>query len=115
MVSYVPSPISEGEYFLVVSDPGYANCLRAKDGELLWQEKLGAHHASLVSANGLVYFTGDDGITTVVKPGKTFEAVAKNELGEGVFASPAISNGQLFFRGNQTLYCVGGKPSVARR
>jgi outer membrane protein assembly factor BamB len=112
MVSYVPSPISEGDYFLVVSDPGFANCLDAKTGELMWQEKLGPHHASLVSANGLVYFIGDSGVTTVVKPGKTFEVVAKNELGEGVFASPAISQGQLFIRADKHLYCIGGNSST---
>jgi outer membrane protein assembly factor BamB len=115
MVSYVPSPISEGDYFLLISDPGYANCLEAKTGRLLWQEKLGPHHASLISANGLVYFVSDDGVTTVVKPGPTFQAVARNELGEGVFASPAISQGQIFIRGEHHLYCIGTPPAVSRR
>ncbi len=106
-VSYVPSPISEGDYFLVVSDPGYANCFVAKTGELVWQEKLGSHHASLISANGLVYFLSDNGVMTVVKPGPQFNVVAKNELAETFFASPAISNGQIFLRGEKNLYCIG--------
>lgn len=105
-VSYVPSPISEGEYFLIVSDTGYACCFRAKDGELVWQEKVGSHHASLVSADGLVYFISDDGVTRVVKPGPEYQAVAVNELGERVFASPAISQGQLFIRGDKSLFCI---------
>jgi outer membrane protein assembly factor BamB len=108
-VSYVPSPISESDYFLVVSDPGYANCFEAKTGNLLWQEKLGSHHASLVSANGLVYFLSDDGVTTVVKPGPKYEVVARSELGEGCFASPAISNGQMFIRADTHLYCIGAR------
>jgi outer membrane protein assembly factor BamB len=111
-VSYVPSPIAEGDFFLVVSDPGYANCFEAKTGKLLWQEKLGEHHASLVSANGLVYFVSDEGVATVVKPGPTFERVARNELGEGVFASPAISNGQLLLRGDKHLFCIGGSDGI---
>jgi hypothetical protein len=116
MVSYVPSPISVGDYFLIVSDPGFANCLDAKTGELLWQEKLGSHHASLVTAQGLVYFIADNGTTTVVRPGASFEAVAKNELADTVFASPAISRGQIFLRGEKTLYCIGaGKSGVASR
>jgi outer membrane protein assembly factor BamB len=106
-VSYVPSPISQGEYFLVVSDPGYANCFEAKTGKALWQEKLGEHHASLVSANGLVYFLSDEGVMTVVKPGPEFTRVARNEIGEKTFASPAISEGQMFLRGEQHLFCVG--------
>jgi hypothetical protein len=33
--------------------------------------------------------------------------VAKNELGERTFASPAISGGQLFIRGDKHLFCIG--------
>ena len=106
-VSYVPSPISEGNYFLVASDSGYANCLEATTGMLLWQEKLGEHHASLVSANELVYFLNDDGVMNVVRPGAEFARVARNELGEACFASPAISHGQLFIRGAKHLFCIG--------
>ena len=109
MVSYVPSPISEGDHFLVVSDTGHANCFLAKTGEPLWQEKLGAHHASPVAVGGLVYFISDAGVTTIVKPGAKFELVSKNELGEGVYSSPAISNGQIFIRADQHLYCISNK------
>lgn len=109
-VSYVPSPITVGEYFLIVSDPGYANCFKAATGELLWQERLGEHHASLVSADGLVYFLSDEGVTTVVKPGAVFERVARNELSERCFASPALSRGNLFIRGERHLFCIGTSP-----
>jgi outer membrane protein assembly factor BamB len=106
-VAYVPSPIIEGAYFLVVSDSGVAHCLEARSGKLLWQERLGEHHASLVSANGLVYFLSDDGVTTVVKPGPEFHQIARNDIGEKCFASPAISAGQIFLRGDRSLFCIG--------
>lgn len=107
-VSYVPSPISEGDYFLIVSDGGIATCFEAATGKILWQERLeGGHHASLVSAEGRVFFLGDNGQTTVVKPGPTFNVVAQNKLGDRFFASPAISSGRIYLRGEQTLYCVG--------
>jgi outer membrane protein assembly factor BamB len=105
-VSYVPSPIAEGDYFLVVSDPGYACCFEAATGKLVWQEKLGEHHASLVSAAGLVYFLADDGVTTVVRPGPVFATVARNEIGEKCFASPALSRGRLYLRGDKSLFCI---------
>lgn len=109
-VSYVPSPISEGDYFLVVSDGGVASCFHAATGEMYWQERVGPHaHSSIVSANGLVYFTTDDGTTTVVKPGPTFQVVAKNALGESTESSPAISDGHVFLRGAKHLYCLGAK------
>jgi hypothetical protein len=107
-VAYVPSPLSEGDYFLVVSDSGVAHCFEAGTGKILWQERLGEHHASLVSASGLVYFLNDDGVMNVVKPGPDFVRVAQNEIGERTFASPAISDGQIFLRGDKHLFCIGG-------
>jgi outer membrane protein assembly factor BamB len=106
-VAYVPSPIIEGDYFLIVSDSGVAHCFEAATGKLQWQERMGEHHASLVSANGLVYFLNDNGVMHVVKPGPQYNLVAKNELGERTFASPAISDGQLFIRGDKQLFCIG--------
>ncbi len=106
--SYVPSPISAGDYFLVVSDRGIASCFVAKTGERVWKERMGPHYsASLVTAGGLVYFLSDKGVMTVVKPGREYEVVAENDLGEYCFASPAISNGQIFLRSEKHLFCIG--------
>jgi hypothetical protein len=110
-VSYVPSPIAHGDYFLVVSDDGIASCFDARSGKRLWMERIGKHYsASLVSAGGLVYFLSDDGVMTVVRPGRTFEPLAQNELGEYCYASPAISEGQIFLRAERNLYCIGKGP-----
>ncbi len=105
--SYVPSPIAFGPYFLVVADNGVATCFEAKTGKSCWRERLGPHYsASLVSANGLVYFLSDKGVMTVVKPGAELDIVARNELGENTYASPAISDSQIFLRGAKHLYCI---------
>lgn len=106
--SYVPSPIVSGPYFLIVSDTGIATCFEAKTGKSLWRQRLGPHYsASLVSADGLVYFLSDEGVMTVVKPGQNLDIVARNELGENTYASPAISNGRIFIRADKNLYCIG--------
>ncbi len=105
--AYVPSPIIEGDYFLVISDGGVAHCFAAATGNLLWTERLGEQHASLVSAEGRVYFLNDRGVMNVVKAGPEFTRVAQNDLGEKCFASPAISQGQLFVRGEHHLFCIG--------
>jgi outer membrane protein assembly factor BamB len=113
--SYVPSPIVVGDYFLVVSDEGIGSCYDAADGKRLWKQRMGPHFsASLVTAGGLVYFISDEGVTTVVKPGQKYEQVAKNPLGEACYASPAISQGQIYLRGVKHLYAIGGK-QVAQR
>jgi outer membrane protein assembly factor BamB len=118
IASYVPSPIAFGDWFFVVSDNGLASCYEAKTGKTMWRQKLGKHHsASAVSAatadggeskdGARLYFTSDAGETFVVKAGPTYELVSKNELGEEVYASPAISRGQVFIRGGSNLYCIG--------
>ena len=33
--------------------------------------------------------------------------IAENELGENSYASPAISQGQIFIRGEEHLFCIG--------
>ena len=110
-VSYVPSPISEGAYFLVVSDSGIANCFEAKTGRIVWTERVGEHHASLVSAEGRVLLINDKGEARVVKPSESFNALAESAFGEKVFASPAMSDGQIFVRGDQTMFCIGARHS----
>jgi outer membrane protein assembly factor BamB len=106
--SYVPSPIAHGEYFLVTSDDGVGSCFRAEDGERLWMERMGTHYStSLTSAGGLVYFLEDNGVMKVVRPGPTLDVVAENVLGEKCYASPAISQGNLFIRSSAHLYCIG--------
>ena len=107
--SYVPSPVAVGPYFVVVADNGVASCFVAKTGERLWMERLkGGHSASLLTANGLVYFLSDGGIMTVVKPGPKFESLAENKVGENTYASPIESKGNLFIRGEKNLFCIGG-------
>ena len=113
--SYVPSPIVSGEYFLVAADNGIASCFVADTGERVWMERLGNHYsASLIEANGLVYFLADDGEMKIVRPGRQLEVVAVNQLGEYCYASPAVSEGKLFLRGEKHLYCIGPPEPMKR-
>ena len=118
--SYVPSPIvadgppskdcpdGKGRFFLIVSDGGIASCFEAQTGKRYWKERIGPHYsASTVLADGLVHFLSDRGVTTIVRPGEKFDVVAENKLGEDCYASPAISQGQIFIRGERNLYCIG--------
>ncbi|MCA9225867.1 MAG: PQQ-binding-like beta-propeller repeat protein [Planctomycetales bacterium] len=104
---YVPSPVVVDGYLMVADDRGTANCFRAETGERLWQERLGKHFStSLLTANGLVYFIADDGLTKVVRPGAELNVLAENPLGEDCYSSAAISDGELFIRGEKHLFCI---------
>ena len=104
---YVPSMMVAGDYLLSISNSGVAVCHEAATGKIFWQEELGKHHASPVLLKGLVFFINDDGQVNVIKPGPKFQRVARYELGESCYASPAISDGQVFLRGFKHLFCLG--------
>jgi outer membrane protein assembly factor BamB len=105
---YVPSPVLVGEQLFVADDRGTLNCFSTVDGSRYWIDRLGGHFsASLVTANGLVYCTADDGKVVVVKPDKELNVVSTNMLGENSFASPAMSQGQIFIRGENHLFAIG--------
>ena len=106
-VSYVPSPIIEEDWVLLTDDRGFAHAFDARSGEIVWQERFGRQHASLVSAGGLVYFLNDVGECRVVNPSDKFAVVAVNRLEEAAYASPALSEGQIFLRSDKHLWCIG--------
>ncbi len=108
--AYVPSPIIEGPYLLVVSDAGIGSCFEAASGMRLWMQRIGGgHSASMVSADGKVYVLSDEGAMTVIRPGPKFDVVAMNKLGERCSASPAISGGRIYIRGEKHLYAIGAR------
>jgi outer membrane protein assembly factor BamB len=67
----------------------------------------GIFSASPVAADGKIYFVSETGETIVVKAGRQPEVLARNDLGERLIASPAISNGQLFIRSDGQLFAIG--------
>jgi outer membrane protein assembly factor BamB len=106
----VPTPVTDGKYFYVVNDRGIVWCLDAKTGrEVYAQRRLrpGTYSASPVLADGKLYATSEDGMTSVVKAGPQFEVLAENDLGEYSLSSPAVSEGQIFLRTSGHLYCIG--------
>jgi outer membrane protein assembly factor BamB len=82
----------------------------AKTGERLYQQRLGsgttAFTASLIAADGKIYFSSEDGDVHVVKAGRTFELLGTNPLGGITMATPAVSEGMLYFRTSQRLIAI---------
>lgn len=108
----VPTPVTDGKYFFIVRDNGTVYCLDAKTGAEIWggqRIRPGIYSASPVMADGKIYVTSEDGVTTVFSAGPQFEVLAENELGEYTLSSPAISDGQIFIRTDGHLYAIGQK------
>ena len=108
--SRLSSPVLVGDRVFQVTDGGVVRCLKARTGEEVWSGRLvGDYTASPVAANGLLYFCNQQGQTTVVKAADRFEIVARNQLAEGMRASPAIAGGALFLRTFGHLYKIAAE------
>lgn len=106
----IPSMLYLGGRLFVITENGLTTCLNAATGEILWKQRLGGtFSASPVTAAGRVYFTSDDGETTVIEAVPPFRVLARNPLGEKVQASLAISHGQIFIRTEKQLFAVGNR------
>lgn len=103
-VPHSASMLALGDELYFVSDGGIATCADAVTGEIHWSERLGGNFsASLVAAEGHIYFQNETGTTFVLKAGKKFEQIAKSEIGEPTLASFAITNGTIFLRSEKHL------------
>jgi outer membrane protein assembly factor BamB len=106
----VPTPVTDGTYFYSFDDRGVVYCLDAKSGKAVYgpvRIKPGTYSASPILGDGKIFITSEEGLTTVVKAGPAFEVLAENNIGEFVLSSIAISDGQLFLRGDKHLYAIG--------
>lgn len=105
---YVPSPVIVNGHLFVADDRGTVNGYEAATGRRLWKARLGKHYStSMVTAEGLVYLLADDGVMKIIRPGPDLDVVAENALGESCRASPALSHGCIYLRGERNLYCIG--------
>lgn len=107
----VPSPVTDGERFYVVTDNGVLYALDAKTGEvLLGPTRLpsGTYSASPVMAEGRLYIINEDGVATVVGLSESsLEILSTNDMGAYTLSSMAMSGGKIFLRTAEALYCIG--------
>jgi outer membrane protein assembly factor BamB len=101
----------DGRIYMANADgAGSIECLDPQTGEVLWKERrtsAGQHWGSMIYVDGRIYVTGQKGVTHVLAPNpEKFEVLAANDLGESSNSTPAASDGQLFLRTFEALYCV---------
>lgn len=109
--AYMITPLVYGDYLYNSKNNGVLSCYEAKTGARIYQERLGdgttGFTASPVAADGKLYYSGEDGDIFVIKAGPKFDLLAKNVMGEICMATPAISEGTLFFRTQRHVVGIG--------
>jgi outer membrane protein assembly factor BamB len=109
--AYTPSPVLTGGKLYVLTDSGMLSCFDAKTGTAFYQQqrlpKPYNFKASPVAAGGKLYLASEEGDVIVVKLGEKFEVAATNTLdGQMFIATPAVIDGEIYLRGQNTLFAI---------
>lgn len=94
-----------------ISQDGIAQCIEAKTGKVIWEERLkgssarGGAWSSILLSDDKLYIPNQSGDIFVLRASPTFEVLATNSLGEAMNASLAASDGNLFARTEKALWC----------
>ncbi len=108
--SYISTPVVYGGYIYLANFNGVLRCFDFKTGARMYEERLGPDSpcsSSLVAADGKIYCPDEQGVVHVIKAGPKLEILARNDLGEPCLATPAISQGVLYFRTAASLIAIG--------
>ena len=108
----VPTPVSDGELLYVVQDNGVVHALDLASGDPVYTDQRiepGTYSASPILADGKIYATSEDGVTTVYRAGREFEVIATNSLPGYTLSTPSVAGGFLYIRAGGTLYAIGGQ------
>ncbi|WP_020468418.1 outer membrane protein assembly factor BamB family protein [Zavarzinella formosa] len=113
---YVPSMLHKDGYLYAVLDAGIAMCWKSDTGKEIWKGRLeGTFSASPVMVGDLIFATNEAGRTFIFRAAPTeLKILEENQLGNEVFASPAICGDCIYMRvANQDkgqrqemLYCI---------
>ena len=105
-----PSPLAIHGRVFVVKNGGLASAFDARTGELAYQGRIGARgpfYASPVAADGKIYTASARGVVTVLNDGSEMRVLSKNDLGERIMATPALSDGVVYVRTDESLFAFG--------
>ena len=108
--AYVTSPILVGDILYLSTDRGIITALDAKTGEIEYEGGRvpvpATFTASMVAFGDKILQSSEDGDVFVIQAGPEHKVITTNKLGEPIYASPALSNGTLYIRGEQHLYAI---------
>jgi len=109
--SYMPTPLIYNGHLYVIGNQGILDCYELASGKEIYRQRIphqgGGFSASPVAADGRIYLSSEDGDIFVVRAGPVFELLATNSMGERLMATPALSAGRMFVRGERHLFAIG--------
>lgn len=109
-VPEAPSPLVVGKRAYMIKNGGIVTCLDAGTGVVKYRARLGAlgaYYSSPVAAGGRIYVASSEGVVVVLEDGDSLNVLARNDLGEPIFATPAFVDSVIYLRTENALYAFG--------
>lgn len=108
LLSDIPSPVANDKYLFLATSYGILVCYNAVSGEKYWEKDFGKGiYASPFIAENRVYLMDATGVMHIVAAEKEYRLVGESTLGEYCAATPAVTNGRIYIRGVEHIYCFG--------
>jgi outer membrane protein assembly factor BamB len=108
---YVSSPLCYQGRVYAMKNGGLVSCYDAKTGHICYQAERvdapGDYYSSAIAANGCVYIASQKGTVVVLAAGDVFKVLARNQIGEQIFATPAALDGRIYLRSEKHLFVFG--------
>ena len=109
--NYIQTPITIGDLLWGCLDNGVVTCFDAMTGRVHYEQRIGGggqgFTSSPVSDGKHLYYAGEQGDVFVIPAVEKFSVSATNSIGGICLATPAISDGVLFFRTTEKLVAAG--------
>jgi outer membrane protein assembly factor BamB len=110
---YLSSGVIKDKHIYISATVGVAECRELATGKVLWEERLkstgpkGETWGSMICVGDKLYVVNQSGDTFVLRANpEKLEQLAVNSLGEHCNTTPAISNGEIFIRTHNALWCI---------
>ena len=104
-----PSPLYYQGIVYLSKEGGILTTLDAETGQMLKQGRLpGAldfYYASPIAGDGKIFAVSQEGHISVIKAGRDWEVLARNDMDDECFATPALVDGRIYVRTKSALYC----------
>ena len=111
----IPTPLVYQGILYFVKNGGILTAIDAKTGTVLKTGRvsgaLGGYSSSPVAAEGKIYLASEDGNVAVLRAGSEWEVISAAHIGEACYATPALSEGDVYLRTDEALYRFRAQPA----
>jgi len=107
-LSDIPSPVATDKYLFLATSYGALVCYNVLTGEKYWEHDFSSNfYSSPMLVGDKVYLLDKKGVMHIFSADKEYKVIGEPALGEGSVCTPAFTDGRIYLRGFDNLYCIG--------